>query len=136
MKTHHLFISHSWTYEDQYKNLINLLNSRIYFRFSDYSVPRNDPIHSANTDIQLRQAIRNQMSYCSVVLILAGVYATYSRWINIEIDLAKSSFYPPKPIIAIEPWGSEKTSVPVKRAADRIVRWNTESIIEAIRNLA
>ena len=76
------------------------------------------------------------MSYCSVVLILAGVYATYSRWINIEIDLAKSSFYPPKPIIAIEPWGSEKTSVPVKRAADRIVRWNTESIIEAIRNLA
>ena len=26
MKTYHLFISHSWTYTDEYKNLINLLD--------------------------------------------------------------------------------------------------------------
>jgi len=36
-------------------------------------------------------------------------------------------------IIAIEPWGSEKTSVTVKNAADKIVRWNTDHIIDAIR---
>ena len=131
-----MFISHSWSYSDAYKKLIYLLNSRIYFRFCNYSVPRDDPIHSANTDIQLKQAIRNQMSYSSVVLILAGVYATYSRWINIEINLAERGFNSPKPIIAIEPWGSEKTSAQVKQAADRIVRWNTESIVKAIRELA
>ena len=136
MKTYHLFISHSWSYSDAYQKLINLLNSRTYFRFCNYSVPRNDPIHSASTNTQLKRAIRNQMAHCSVVLILAGVYATHSRWINIEIDLAKSGFYLRKPIIAIEPWGSEKTSVRVKLAADRIVRWNTESIIKAIRELA
>lgn len=136
MKTHHLFISHSWSYSDAYEKLIDLLNSRIYFQFRNYSVPRDDPIHCANTDMQLRQAIRNQMSYSSVVLILAGVYATYSKWINIEIDLAERGFSVPKPIIAIEPWGSEKTSVQVKHAADRIVRWNTESIVGAIRGLA
>lgn len=136
MRTHHLFISHSWSYSDSYDKLISLLNNRIYFRFSDYSVPRDDPIHNARTDAKLRQAIRNQMAHGSVVLILAGVYATYSKWINIEIDLAKDGFERSKPIVAIEPWGSERTSARVKQAADRIVKWNTESIVSAIRELA
>ena len=136
MGTHHLFISHSWSYSDSYDRLINLLNNRNYFRFNDCSVPRDDPIHNAGTDAKLRQAIRNQMAHGSVVLILAGVYATYSKWINIEIDLAKDGFDRSKPIVAIEPWGSERTSARVKQAADRIVKWNTESIVSAIRELA
>ena len=136
MRTHHLFISHSWGYSDSYEKLVNLLNSRNYFRFRNYSVPHDDPVHGAGTNAQLRQAIRNQMAPVGVVLILAGVYATYSKWINIEIDLAERGFNQPKPIIAIEPWGSEKTSVRVKQAADRIVKWNTESIVNAIRELA
>ena len=46
------------------------------------------------------------MAPASCVLILAGVYSTYSKWINIEIDLAKNGFYTPKRIIAIEPLSS------------------------------
>lgn len=38
-----------------------------------------------------------------------------------------------KKIIAIEPWGSERTSLVVKNATDKIVRWNTDSIVSAIR---
>ena len=38
-----------------------------------------------------------------------------------------------KTIIAIEPWGSEKTSAVVKKAANKIVKWNTDSIVDAIR---
>lgn len=38
-------------------------------------------------------------------------------------------------IIAIEPWGSLKTSITVKQAADRIVGWNTESVVDAIKQL-
>lgn len=76
------------------------------------------------------------MAPCHVVLILAGVYATYSKWINIEIELAEMDFSYSKPIIAIAPWGSERISEPVREAADRIVRWNTESIVKAVRDLA
>ena len=76
------------------------------------------------------------MAPCGVVLILAGVYATYSKWINKEIELAQYGFSSRKPIIAIEPWASERTSAVVKTAADRIVRWNTDSIVNAIRELA
>ena len=136
MKTYNLFISHSWRYSDQYDRLVNLLRERGYFAFRNYSVPPDDPIHGAGNDAQLRRAIRNHMAPCHVVLILAGVYASYSKWINIEIELAEMNFSDPKPIIAIAPWGSERISKPVRAAADRIVRWNTESIVKAIRDLA
>ncbi len=136
MKTYNLFISHSWRYSDAYSRLISLLRNRNYFAFKDYSVPQDDPIHNAGTDAQLRAAIRNQMSPCHVVLIPAGVYATYSKWINIEIDLATRGFFSPKPILAIRPWASERTSVPVQEAADEVVGWNTESVVKAIRRLA
>ena len=128
---YNLFISHSWAYGYAYDGLINLLNKRRYFEYRNYSVPKNDPIHNAKNDSQLRTAIRKQMQPVSCVLILAGVYSTYSKWINIEIELAKEMG---KRIIAIEPWASQKTSQTVKNNADVIVGWNTESIVKAIRN--
>lgn len=128
--TYNLFISHSWTYGDAYDKLTNMLKSKPYFNYSDYSVPKNDPIHNAPYEYQLKEAIRIQIQPASCVLIMAGVYSTYSKWINIEIELAKSMN---KKIIAIEPWGSEKTSTIVKNAADVIVKWNTNSIVSAIR---
>lgn len=128
--TYNLFISHSWAYSDVYEKLVNLLNAKPYFDYNNYSVPKNDPIHNAPYEYQLKEAIRKQMQPASCVLIMAGVYSSYSKWINIEIELAKSMN---KKIIAIEPWGSEKTSRTVKNAADVIVGWNTDSIVDAIR---
>ena len=135
MRTFNLFISHSWTYGDQYNRLATLLAQRPYFRYRDYSVPHDDPIHNARSATDLREAIKQRMAPASAVLILAGVYATYSKWIDKEIDLAKGGFNSRKAIVAIEPWGSERTSIRVKNAADRIVRWNTESIVRAIREV-
>ena len=131
-KQHHLFISHSWAYGENYDRLIKKLKERPYFKFSDYSVPKDDPIHTSGTDKELEEAIKNKMKPCGVIIILAGVYATYSKWINKEIKIAQDYG---KSILAIEPWASEKTSKVVKDAADRIVKWNTESIISAIREL-
>lgn len=133
MRTFNLFISHSWKYSDTYERLVELLKNRGYFNFKDYSVPRVDPIIGAQDDFALYSAIRSQMAPSSVVIILAGVYASYSKWIDAEIRIAQEYG---KPIIAIEPWGSEHTSVKVKQAAHKIVKWNTESIVSAIRELA
>lgn len=130
---YNLFISHSWAYSDQYNGLVKLLTAAPYFQYRDYSVPKNDPIHNAPYDWQLKNAIKEQMSHASCILILAGVYSTYSKWINIEIDLAKRGFSYPKPIIAIAPWGAERTSMTVRQAADEIVAWQTSSIVNAIK---
>ena len=128
---YNLFISHSWTYSNAYENLIELLEKKPYFIFKDYSVPKNDPIHNAYYESQLRAAIKAKIQPASCVIILAGVYATYSKWINIEIELAKALG---KKIIAVQPWGAERTSSVVKRAADIVVGWNTDSIVNAIRS--
>ena len=127
--TYNLFISHSWQYSDAYERLVNMLNSAPNFSYKNYSVPKNDPIHNATYDYQLKAAIRNQMQHASCVLIMAGVYSTYSKWINIEIQLAKELG---KAVIAVEPWGSQRTSLTVKQAAKKVVGWNTNSIINAI----
>ena len=127
---YNLFISHSWTYSDAYERLVELLDSASNFSYRNYSVPKDDPIHNARYDYQLRAAIRNQMQHASCVLVLAGVYSTYSKWINIELALARELG---KRIVAIEPWGSEKTSRVVKENADVIVKWQTTSIVNAIR---
>ncbi|HOK33990.1 MAG: TIR domain-containing protein [Fervidobacterium sp.] len=128
--TYNLFISHSWTYSDEYEKLIALLDTKPYFSYKNYSVPKDDPIHHSYDDYMLKAAIKAQMQPVSCVLILAGVYASYSKWINIEIELAQQLG---KKIMAIEPWGSEKTSATVKNAADKIVKWNADSIVDTIR---
>ncbi|MBU3668917.1 MAG: molecular chaperone Tir [Candidatus Taylorbacteria bacterium] len=135
MRHYNIFISHSWAYGDAYDKLIKMLDDDPRFNYKDYSVPKDDPIHDAPNSYALSQAIQNQMRFCDVIIILAGVYSTYSDWINKEIALAKG-FTNPKPILAIEPWASEKTSSVVKNNADKIVKWNTSSIVNGIRELA
>lgn len=134
-KYYHMFISHSWAYPHAYEGLLNLMHQDASFEYRNYSVPKDDPIHTNGTDAELYAAIKEQISHSSVVLILAGIYANYSRWIQKEVQIAQSEFYVPKPIIAVEYWGSERTSLVVKNAADRIVKWNSKSIIDAIREL-
>lgn len=132
---YNLFISHSWSYSNQYEGLVGLLDKANGFVYKNYSVPKDDPVHNAENDDELKEAIKEQMSHASVVLILAGLYANYSKWIDIEIDLAQNGFNKPKPIIAVEYWGAEHTSKVVKDAANEIVKWNTNSIVNAIKEL-
>lgn len=133
--TYNLFISHSWAYSPAYDNLIAMLDTNNYFHYRNHSVPKDDPIHNAPNQTALRQAIKNRMNGCHAVLVMAGVYSTHSKWINEEIVLANSGFFSPKPIIAIEPWGSTNTSTVVRNSADIVVAWNTSSIISAIREV-
>ena len=135
MKTHNLFISHSWSYSDSYDRLENLLRSRKYFRFRNYSAPKDNPIHTGGTDRELYRVICNKIRLCHVVLVQAGVYATYSKWINKEIDIAKKEFITPTPIIAVRPLGSRRISAVVEKHANLVVSWNTESVVSAIREL-
>ncbi len=130
-KTYRLFISHSWKYGDAYDKMVKFLDDQ-GISYYDHSVPKDDPVHTNGTDKQLREAIDAKIKGCSGVIILAGVYATYSKWINEEIKI--SGDYS-KSIIAVEPWASEKTSTVVKDAADRIVKWNGKSLADAIREL-
>lgn len=136
LKTYNLFISHSWGYTNAYDKLCNLLDENSFFKYSNHSIPKDDPVHTNGTYTDLYNAIQRKISPCHAVLILAGVYSSYSNWISKEIQIAKTDFSNRKPIIAIEPWGSEKTSQVVKTNAVEVVKWNSSSIVDAIRRHA
>lgn len=127
-----IFISHSWSYSSQYDKVETFLQQE-GVDFYNHSVPKNDPIHTNGTDKQLEEAIDAKIRGCSCVIILAGVYASYSKWINKEIQIAQKYG---KPIVAVEYWGAEHTSAVVKNAADVIVKWNAKSVADAVRHYA
>ena len=133
--TYNLFISHSWSYSDAYEKVVEMLDKKSYFSYQNFSVPQSDPIHTNGTDRELYIAIKNKIQLTNVVIIMAGVYSTYSKWINKEIEIAQNAFSIPTPILAIQPWGAERTSTVVKTAADMVVGWNTNSIVNGIRDL-
>ncbi len=60
------------------------------------------------------------------------MYTNHSDWIGYEIDEALRM---KKPIVAIIPWGAERTPLRVTLAANEVVGWNSKSITSAIRNL-
>jgi len=134
LKSRSLFISHSWSYGDDYEKLVKLLDAAHHFQYRNYSVPKNDPVHNAPNVDALYRAIQKQMAFCDVVLIMAGKYATYSKWIQREIQIAKG-YTKPKAIVAIRPWANEQVSSVVSNAADRLVSWSTASIVSSMREL-
>ena len=140
MSTHriHIFVSHSWTYSNHYETLHNWIYGRVWrvgqasLRFSDYSVPKGDPIHNAPTDRALMNAILRKIARSHVVVIPTGMYATYSKWIGKEIS---GSLEKEKPILAVNPWGQQRMSVVVADAATKIVGWNRKSVVRGIWEL-
>jgi hypothetical protein len=129
--TYNIFISHSWGYGNAYDTLVGFLNNRRYFLWKDYSVPKDDPIHRVKTKILLRSALRRHIALASCIIIPAGVYCSYSGWIEEEIEMAQEMN---KPIIGVRPWGAERISNLVQENADVIVGWNSESVVNAVRN--
>lgn len=130
LKTYHLFISHAWTYNAEYYRLLGMLRSAPNFRFKNYSVPEHDPLKT-KTDAQLRAALHRQIKPVHCVLILAGMYVNHRKWIQEEINIAKQY---KKPIVGIRPRGQQRTPIEVQQAAKVMVGWNTNSIVQAIRD--
>ena len=140
MSTHqiHVFISHAWAYSNHYDTLAtwifkeNWSVGQASLDFQDFSVPKNDPIHNATSTKALQEAIYNQIARSHVVVIPSGMYASYSKWIQKEIDGAKAYG---KPILAVNPWGQEKKSGVVLNNAELGVGWNKQSVIDGIWKL-
>ena len=132
LRQYHIFISHSWDYDSQYQTIRGWLDRSSYFSCSDYSVPITRPVDAAGNRA-LKEKLGNRIAVSSCVLVLSGMYAAYSDWIDYEIDTA---LYYRKPIIGVRPWGQERVPIKVQNSATVMVGWNTSSVIDAIRRFA
>ena len=130
---YHIFISHAWDYSYHYDKIVEWINDDpyIYRNWKNYSVPMEKPIDT-NKKRELKQKLSNKISGSNVVIILAGMYAAYSEWIDYEIDEAVRMG---KYIIGVRPWGQERVPVKIQNNATVMVGWNSASVTTAIKNL-
>jgi len=128
LRTYNLFISHAWDYNDEYYRLRDMLNNAPRFDWKDYSVPVHDP-----EDGSLRQAFIDQIRPVHCFVVTSGMYVPYSKWMLSEIRIAKGM---KKPILAVVPQGNERIPQAIQNVADDTVGWSTQSIVDAIRQLA
>ena len=131
-KTHTIFISHSWAYVEDLNNLKKLLENRGYFNVQFEEATPDVPINSENA-AYIRQRLRQKISNSNIVLGIAGIYASHSEWMQWELDKAIEIGVP---IVGVVPRGAERISTVVSTRSKQVVRWNTESIVEAIRTWA
>ncbi len=131
LHNYRLFISHAWSYSDNYNRIVEFLNASTHFEWTNYSVPETKAFET-NTNFSLSEKIKMQIRPVQCVIILAGMYVAHSEWIQFEIDVAKALN---KPILGILPWGQERIPVAVANASNKMVGWNTATIIEGIREI-
>jgi hypothetical protein len=131
-KDYKIFISHSWKYSEDLINLRNLLNERGYFNVEFQEASQNEPINSTNAPY-IKQVLKNRILSSDIVLAIAGMYASYSDWIAWELETSNNNSIP---IVGVIPRGQERISATVTQYSKTDVRWNTESIVNAIRTYA
>jgi len=129
LKIYDLFISHAWDYSEAYNRLVSFLDSAPNFTYRNYSRPKERPL-IGNSSKDFCNMLSRQINPVNIVIILSGMYAHHSDWIQWEINYAKSMR---KPIIGIVPWAQERTPLKVQEAVTEMVAWNATSIIQAIR---
>lgn len=128
IKTHRLYVSHSWAYNDAESTMFRFLD-KLGLDYKNCSLPSDDPVHIYGSDEELKYAIDEKIRDATCLVILAGVYESYDRWIAMEIELANQYG---KPILAVQPWTPEQTSGMILHNARKIVKWQGNSIVEAI----
>ena len=131
-KDYKIFISHSWTHSEDLEALHKLLNSRGYFNVEFLEASKKTPINSQQATY-VKSVLKTRILNSDIVLALAGIYASYSDWMVWELDTAKKNNIP---IVGVIPRGQERISKEVYNRSIVDVKWNTESIVSAIRNYA
>ena len=131
IKNRQIFISHAWQYSAHYDTVCRWLNEANNFTWSNCSVPSTNALPD-KTSTGLSRGMTRQINPSNVVLILGGMYAAHSAWIEYEISEAQRMN---KIIIGIKPWGQERIPKIVQDASIcPMVGWNSASVIQAIRN--
>jgi len=135
-RRYQLFISHAWDYKGDYERLIELLNGYPFLS----GQPQRARGQAASDPPALTKIISIPRAPIGRKDIQSGLPAGPRRhvrrtegWIQSEIEAAKA-FH--KPVIAVEPRGSERFPDALVQSADERVGWNSTSIISAIRRCA
>jgi hypothetical protein len=135
-RPYYLFLSHTWSEGEDYERLTELLNARTLFTYKIFMVSRDDPIHHMTSSRLFPMILKREMKDSQVVIIQAGKCEKFRNWVNVEIQVAQKEFPIPKPILVIKPWYVQYLDEEIRSHAEKIVDWDTESIVKGIQAVA
>lgn len=132
-----IFLTHAWRYHDDWKHMVEVLNTQGIRTWRNFSLPWYDPALDPRTPDGgrvVRAGLETQIIPCHGVVLLAGVYEQIGsrKWVELEIEMARRHG---KPIIAVPPWGLTEVSPTVREFADTVVGWDGAAVIATVRSL-
>ncbi len=130
-----LFLTHAWRYHEDWKHMIDVLNTQGVRTWRNFSLPWYDPALDPRTPEGgeiVRRNLESQIIPCDAVVLLSGVYEQVGcrKWVDMEIDMARRHG---KLIIAVPAIGATEPSAEVRALADVVMGWDGPAIIVAAR---
>lgn len=129
LREYRVFISHAWNYSQDYYTIVDWVENSRNLKANNYSVPEHDPLDADNTT-KLKSALTTQISQARLVLVIAGMYAAHSDWIEYELDEAIRM---DKNIVGIRPQGQERIPRAIQDVANEIIYWRQANVVNAVR---
>ena len=133
-----LFLTHSWRYHDDWKQMVDVLNTHGIRTWRNFSLPWHDPALDPRTPDggrKVRWHLESQIIPCHAVILLAGVWEQIGsrKWVEEEIAMARKHA---KPIIAVPAIGQTEPPPDVVGVADAVVGWDGAAIMAKAGELA
>jgi hypothetical protein len=135
--TYDIFISHSWRYDQEWTDMVALLDGVLGRKWRNWSLPWYDPGLDRFTPqghAELVDILDGQLSQCGALLVLADICKGNrgSTWLGIEIELAKKYR---KPIFGIA--GNHDGAFPEQFRKDvlAVVKWSAKDIVGLLKPL-
>lgn len=135
MKSKNLFFSYYYKNSDEYARLNKMLEDRGYFDYSNSSL---DEESNAENEDYIKTKIRSKIKWARTIIVLIGP-GTYSRkYVNYEIEYTRKK---DKRIVGVYLRGESQSKLPAELRKSHnegysdlaLVRWNSDSIVNAIR---
>ncbi|MBF0133898.1 MAG: TIR domain-containing protein [Magnetococcales bacterium] len=129
-----VFISHGWEYSEDYE-FVKQTITKGFADFVDYSDSKENPIAPPNQRILNKEMLRiidERIRSCSLFVVLGGMYAKHSDWIEKEVNIALKYN---KSVLVVRPRNQQMVPVFLQNNATEMVNYYGPSIIDAIKKL-
>ena len=127
---YHIFISHHCKDQEELDKLKDLMKRNGY-NIKDSSIDESKQNQAKNKDY-IKSILRSRIDWAGAILVLVGSETHTRPWVNWEIEYAAGQN---KRIVGVYLWGQSSSRIPAALSGHghALVRWNTESIVAAIR---
>ena len=129
LKTYQLFITRVAETDEEYERFVGRLDDAYDFNYENHS----DNVLSGKSDKEeLKNTLKDTINGVEMVIILAGLYPTYSNMIWAVIELSHEL---KKPVLLIRPYGMEDVPAELEEASNGVIGWSASCIAGAIKGV-